>query len=44
VSVVTLPAYDGTDVTLRHISFGPPALDNRTRLILARHRARSARR
>jgi len=44
VSVVTLPAYDGTDVTLRHVTFGPPVLDNRTRLILARHRARYARR
>lgn len=41
VSVVTLPAYDGTDVTLRHLTFGPPTLDNRTRLFLARHRART---
>lgn len=43
VSVVTLPAYSGTDVRLRHVTFGA-ALDNRTRLILARHRARTARR
>jgi uncharacterized protein len=42
VSVVAMPAYDGTSVTLR--SYQPPALDNRTRLILARHRARTARR
>lgn len=40
VSVVALPAYDGTDVRLR--SYQPPALDNRTRLILARHRARTS--
>jgi len=38
VSVVSLPAYPGTDVTLRHVTFD--RLDNRTRLILARHRAR----
>lgn len=43
VSVVALPAYDGTDVTLRHLTFDPH-LDNRTRMILARHRARMARR
>lgn len=42
VSVVAMPAYDGTSVRLR--SYEPPALDNRTRLILARHRARTARR
>lgn len=42
VSVVTLPAYDGTDVTLRHLTFDPPTLDRRTQLILARHRARTA--
>lgn len=42
VSVVAMPAYDGTDVTLRHLTFDPPTLDNRTRLILARHRARIA--
>lgn len=42
VSVVALPAYDGTSVTLR--SYQPLALDNRTRLIMARHRARTARR
>jgi HK97 family phage prohead protease len=42
VSVVAMPAYDGTNVTLR--SYEPPALSNRTRLILARHRARTARR
>lgn len=44
VSVVTLPAYDGTDVTLRHLTFDPPPLDRRTQLILARHRARNLRR
>lgn len=43
VSVVALPAYDGTDVRLRHVEFAT-TLDNRTRLILARHRARTARR
>lgn len=43
VSVVALPAYDGTDVVLRHLEF-PDQLDNRTRMILARHRARTARR
>lgn len=41
VSVVTYPAYDGTDVTLRHVTF-TDCPDNRTRLILARHRARLA--
>lgn len=41
VSVVTFPAYDGTDVELRSLTFGPPGLDRRTQLILARHRARS---
>lgn len=44
VSVVTLPAYDGTDVTLRHLTFDPPTIDRRTQLILARHRARTLRR
>jgi len=44
VSVVAIPAYDGTDVTLRHLTFDPPALDRRTQLILARHRARYSRR
>lgn len=39
VSVVTLPAYDGTDVTLRHVTFDAPPPDRRTQLILARHRA-----
>lgn len=39
VSVVTYPAYDGTDVTLRHLEISA-CPDNRTRLILARHRAR----
>lgn len=43
VSVVALPAYDGTSVTLR--SWRPsPGLDRRTQLILARHRARLTRR
>jgi HK97 family phage prohead protease len=42
VSVVAMPAYDGTSVTLR--AYEPPVLSNRTRLILARHRARNARR
>jgi hypothetical protein len=46
VSPVTWPAYDGTDVSLRHIDFtglsiGKPLL--RTQLILARHRALQAR-
>lgn len=40
VSVVSVPAYDGTDVALRHFTFDPPTLDNRTRLFLARQRAR----
>lgn len=44
VSVVAVPAYDGTDVTLRHQTFGPPTLDRRTQLIMARHRARFHRR
>lgn len=43
VSVVALPAYGGTSVTLRSQTFDT-TLDNRTRLILARHRARHARR
>lgn len=43
VSVVAIPAYDGTNVTLRHETFDPPALDRRTQLILARHRARYSR-
>jgi HK97 family phage prohead protease len=43
VSIVTLPAYDGTDVRLRHLTFERPVLDNRTRLFLARHRARTRR-
>lgn len=42
VSVVAMPAYEGTDVLLR--SYQPPQYDSRTRLILARHRARYARR
>jgi len=42
VSVVGIPAYDGTNVTLRHLTFGPPTLDRRTQLILARHRARTS--
>lgn len=43
VSVVALPAYEGTDVVLRSLTFGPPALDRRTQMILARHRARTRR-
>jgi hypothetical protein len=43
VSVVTLPAYDGTDVTLRHLTFDPPANHRRTQLIRARYRALSRR-
>lgn len=39
VSVVTYPAYEGTDVALRMLTLGPPALDRRTQLVLARHRA-----
>lgn len=42
VSVVTLPAYAGTDVALRSIPLS--TLDQRTQLLLARHRARYARR
>lgn len=38
VSVVSLPAYEGTDVTLRHLTFDP-APDRRSQLIRARHRA-----
>lgn len=41
VSVVAMPAYDATSVTLR--SYQPPVLDRRTQLILARHRARARR-
>lgn len=44
VSVVTLPAYDGTDVALRHLDLDDLTIDNRTRIILARHRASQARR
>lgn len=44
VSAVTYPAYEGTDVTLRHLTFTAPAVDARTRLFLARHRARITRR
>lgn len=44
VSVVAMPAYDGTSVTLRSVTFAPPGIDRRTQLILARHRARLARR
>lgn len=40
VSVVPLPAYEGTDVRLRAVAFTTPPLDQRTQLILARHRAR----
>jgi HK97 family phage prohead protease len=43
VSVVTLPAYDGTDVALRHLTFDPPTLDRRTQIIRARYRALSRR-
>ena len=38
VSVVAMPAYDGTSVTLRHLTF-PQAPDRRSQLIRARHRA-----
>ena len=44
VSVVALPAYEGTSVSLRHVTFDTQTVPNRTRLILARHRARNARR
>lgn len=45
VSPVTWPAYDGTDVSLRHIDFGlaNTASPLRTQQILARHRALYAR-
>jgi len=42
VSVVSMPAYPGTDVVLRHLTFERRAYDRRTQLILARHRARTA--
>jgi uncharacterized protein len=38
VSVVTFPAYKGTDAALRAYTF--PAADRRSMLIMARHRAR----
>lgn len=38
VSVVAIPAYDGTSVVLRNLTFDP-APDRRTQLIRARHRA-----
>jgi HK97 family phage prohead protease len=41
VSVVTYPAYEGTAVALRHVIFDRPAIDRRTQMILARHRARN---
>lgn len=44
VSVVTYPAYDGTDVTLRSVDFScprPTRLDSQR--LIARHRARLAR-
>jgi hypothetical protein len=40
VSPVTFPAYEGTDVALRSMTFATsPAVDRPTQLILARHRA-----
>lgn len=42
VSVVALPAYGGTDVVLRHLSFDQ-APTRRDQLIRARHRARTRR-
>jgi HK97 family phage prohead protease len=44
VSAVTYPAYPDTDVVLRAMAFDRPALDRRTQLILARHRARQTHR
>lgn len=41
VSVVALPAYEGTSVTLRHLTFDSPNV-RRDQLIRARHRARVA--
>jgi HK97 family phage prohead protease len=41
VSVVTYPAYDGTDVSLRSVSFSAPRW--RSQAIIARHRARYGR-
>ncbi len=38
VSPVTFPAYDGTDVSLRHMKFERPAVSGRSRLIRARAR------
>jgi HK97 family phage prohead protease len=39
VSPVTFPAYEGTDIALRSMDFGPIS-GSRSRLILARHRVR----
>jgi len=40
VSVVTYPAYEGTDVSLRSVEWSP-ATSRKSQLILARHRART---
>lgn len=42
VSVVSSPAYDGTDVALRHVTFDPPPTRLASQIIRARHRARYA--
>lgn len=39
VSAATYPAYEGTDLALRSLTFDDPPIDLRTQLILARHRA-----
>lgn len=42
VSVVTYPAYDGTDVSLRSVDFSCPPISLETQRLIARHRARLA--
>lgn len=42
VSVVTYPAYDGTDVELRSVDFTRPPTSIATQRLIARHRARLA--
>jgi uncharacterized protein len=43
VSPVTFPAYEGTDVALRAMSFTRPLIDRRSQMIFARQRARHQR-
>lgn len=44
VSVVAIPAYDGTDVALRHVEFDLPSTRARSQAIRVHHRARYTRR